>query len=128
MSSGPPSSAFSGRSFKRGAAIGFIAGLLLFAYLLRGVLIPLFFAFLLAYALDPFVDRVEAKKDAPLLAAPLVMLAIAGLFAIVVIFAIPMFVDELRGRGHGLPGPDAGSSSASSPPSGSSSTSGPPRR
>src|SRR5260221_170515 len=30
------------------------------AYVLRGVLVPLFLAFLLAYALDPFVDRLEA--------------------------------------------------------------------
>ena len=73
-----------------------IAGVLLFAYLLRGVLIPLFFAFLLAYALDPFVDWVEAKRVPRSLAAPLVMLAIAALFAIIVVFAIPMFVDELE--------------------------------
>ena len=32
------------------------------AYLLRCVLVPLFLAFLQAYALDPFVDRLEALK------------------------------------------------------------------
>src|SRR4030095_15433839 len=31
-------------------------------YLLRGVLVPLFFAFLLAYALDPIVDRLELLR------------------------------------------------------------------
>ncbi len=101
--SGPPSSAFSGRTFKRGAALATTAGLLLFAYLLRGVLIPLFFAFLLAYALDPFVDWVEAKKVPRSLAAPLVMLAIAALFIVVVIFAIPMFVDELEAAAMDFP-------------------------
>ena len=45
------------------------------AYLLRGVLVPLFFAFLLAYALDPFVDWLEARRIPRTLAAPIVMLA-----------------------------------------------------
>jgi len=44
------------------------------AYLLRGVLVPLFFAFLLAYALDPFVDWLEARRIHRTLAAPVVML------------------------------------------------------
>jgi predicted PurR-regulated permease PerM len=101
--SGPPSSAFSGRTFRRGAAFATVGGLLLFAYLLRGVLIPLFFAFLLAYALDPFVDWVEAKKVPRSLAAPLVMLAIAALFVVVVVFAIPMFVDELEAAAMDFP-------------------------
>lgn len=66
-----------------------------FAYALRGVLIPLFLAFLLAYVLDPFVDWLEARKVPRSLAAPIVMLAIAGLGVTIVMFAIPMFVDEL---------------------------------
>jgi predicted PurR-regulated permease PerM len=103
IDSGPPSSAFSGRSFRRGAALATIAGLIVFAYLLRGVLIPLFFAFLLAYALDPFVDWVEAKKVPRALAAPLVMLTIASLFVVIVIFAIPMFVDELEAAATDFP-------------------------
>ena len=65
-------------------------------YLLRGVLVPLFFAFLLAYALDPFVDWFEARKVPRAIAAPVVMLLIAGLFGLAIVYAIPMFVDELR--------------------------------
>ena len=38
------------------------SGVVALAYVLRGVLVPLFFAFLLAYALDPFVDWLEARK------------------------------------------------------------------
>jgi predicted PurR-regulated permease PerM len=70
---------------------------------LRGVLIPLFFAFLLAYALDPFVDWLEARRLPRTLAAPTVMLAIAGLMALVFVFAIPLFLDELSGAAADLP-------------------------
>jgi predicted PurR-regulated permease PerM len=80
-----------------------IAGLLVLAYVLRGVLVPLFFAFLLAYALDPFVDWLEARKVPRGLAAPIVMLAIAGLMVTVLVFAIPMFIDELRAAATDLP-------------------------
>lgn len=82
--------------------LGVVLGLGL-AYLLRGVLVPLFFAFLLAYALAPFVDWLEARKVPRTLAAPLVMLAIAGVFTIVTIYAVPMFLDELRAAAADLP-------------------------
>jgi predicted PurR-regulated permease PerM len=74
-----------------------------FAYLLRGVLVPLFFAFLTAYALDPFVDWLEARKVPRSLAAPIVMLGIAGLLTLALVFAIPMFIDELRAAATELP-------------------------
>ena len=99
----PPSTAFSGRSFRRGVVIGTVAAVLTLAYVLRGVLVPLFFAFLLAYALDPFVDWLEARKVPRTLAAPVVMLGIAALFALILVFAIPMFLDELRAAGAELP-------------------------
>ena len=60
--SGPPSTTFSGRSFRRGLFLVTFALVLGLGYLLRGVLVPLFFAFLLAYALDPFVDWLEARN------------------------------------------------------------------
>jgi len=74
-----------------------------FAYVLRGVLIPLFFAFLLAYALDPFVDWLEERRIPRAAAAPLVMLAIAGLLALALVFAVPMFIDELHAAAADLP-------------------------
>jgi predicted PurR-regulated permease PerM len=73
------------------------------AYLLRGVIIPLFFAFLLAYALDPFVDLLEARKVPRSLGAPVVMLGIAGLLGLILMFAIPMFIDELGAAAADLP-------------------------
>jgi predicted PurR-regulated permease PerM len=84
-------------------AIAFALGAVGFAYVLRGVLVPLFFAFLLAYALDPFVDWLEARKVPRSLAAPIVMMAIAGVIGMVVVFAIPMFIDELRAAAADLP-------------------------
>lgn len=81
-------------------AIVLVMGL---AYVLRGVLVPLFLAFLLAYALDPFVDRLEGLRVPRALGAILVMLGIAGLFTVVLIYAIPMFVDELADASATLP-------------------------
>jgi predicted PurR-regulated permease PerM len=74
-----------------------------FAYILRGVLVPLFFAFLLAYALDPFVDRMEALKIPRPVGAMVVMLGIFSLFILVLVYAIPLFLDELRAAATALP-------------------------
>jgi predicted PurR-regulated permease PerM len=103
MTSGPVSTTFGGRSFRRGIFLASVAIVLGLAYLLRGVLVPLFFAFLLAYALDPFVDWLEERHISRSLAAPVVMLGIAALMALVLFFAIPMFVDELRAAAADLP-------------------------
>jgi predicted PurR-regulated permease PerM len=73
------------------------------AYVLRGVLVPLFLAFLLAYALDPFVDRLETLQVPRPLGAILVMLGIAALVTLVLISAIPMFVDEVTEASRTLP-------------------------
>jgi predicted PurR-regulated permease PerM len=103
--SAPPPSTPSLPSFalRRAAPLAAVAAVLGLAYLLRGVLVPLLFAFLLAYVLDPFVDWFEARRVPRTLAAPIVMLTIAGLFALLVVFAIPMFVDELRSAAADLP-------------------------
>ncbi|HEY2513633.1 MAG TPA: AI-2E family transporter [Polyangiaceae bacterium] len=80
-----------------------LAVVLAFAYVLRGVLVPLFFAFLLAYALDPFVDRLEAMKVPRALGAILVLFTIFALFVGLLVFAVPMFVDEIRAAAAELP-------------------------
>jgi predicted PurR-regulated permease PerM len=90
-------------TFRRALALGTIAAVFAIAYVLRGVIVPLFFAFLLAYALDPFVDLLEARRISRSLAAPVVMLAIAGVLGLVLIYAIPMFIDELRAAAADLP-------------------------
>lgn len=92
-----------GTSFRRKM---FFLGLVLvlgLAYVLRGVLVPLFLAFLLAYALDPFVDRLEVMRVPRPLGAILVMLGIAGLVTVVMIYTIPMFVDEVADASTTLP-------------------------
>ncbi|MBX3227216.1 MAG: AI-2E family transporter [Labilithrix sp.] len=92
-----------GTSFRR--KMYFLAFVLVLglAYVLRGVLVPLFLAFLLAYALDPFVDRLEVLRVPRPLGAILVMLGIAGLFTVVLIYAIPLFVDEVADASTTLP-------------------------
>ena len=72
-----------------------IAAVLGLAYLLRGVLVPLFLAFLVAYALDPMVDRLESMRVPRSLGAMIVMAGIASLVIVMLIYAVPMFLDEL---------------------------------
>src|SRR5690349_21582699 len=84
-----------GTSFRRKMIFLAVVLVLALAYVLRGVLVPLFLAFLLAYALDPFVDRLEAMRVPRSLGAVIVMMGIASLFTVILIYAIPMFVDEV---------------------------------
>lgn len=72
-------------------------------YLLRGVLVPLFFAFLLAYALDPFVDRLEALKVPRTVGAVLVLVAISAATITALVLAVPYVIDEFRLAGEQLP-------------------------
>lgn len=92
-----------GTSFRRKMIFLAVVLVLGLAYLLRGVLVPLFLAFLLAYALDPFVDRLESLRVPRPLGAILVMLGIAGLVSVVLVYAVPMFVDEVRDASSALP-------------------------
>jgi predicted PurR-regulated permease PerM len=80
-----------------------VAVVLGLAYLLRGVLVPLFLAFLLAYALDPFVDRCERFGVPRPLGAIFVMMAIATLLLLAVIFGIPLLLEELRAAAADFP-------------------------
>lgn len=92
-----------GTSFRRKLILLVVVLVLGLAYLLRGVLVPLFLAFLLAYALDPFVDRLEVMRVPRPLGAIVVMLGIAGLVSVVLVYAVPMFVDEVRDASSALP-------------------------
>jgi predicted PurR-regulated permease PerM len=88
---------------RRLIAVAGLLGALILSYLLRGVLIPLFFAFLLAYALDPFVDRLEAVKVPRAVGAILVMGLICGAAITLLILAVPYLIDEFRLAGEQLP-------------------------
>ncbi|CAN5687087.1 AI-2E family transporter [soil metagenome] len=83
-------------------ALGIAAALGL-AYMLRGVLLPLFFAFLLAYALDPAVDRLEVLKVPRPLGAIIVMLGLSTVVVVGLVFVVPMFIDEFRAATAELP-------------------------
>jgi predicted PurR-regulated permease PerM len=83
-------------------ALGIVAVLGL-TYLLRGVLVPLFFAFLLAYALDPFVDRLERWKVPRPAGALLAMALLCGVIVTVLVLAVPYLIDEFRLAGEQLP-------------------------
>jgi predicted PurR-regulated permease PerM len=80
-----------------------VALVLALSYLLRGVLVPLFFAFLLAYALDPFVDRLEALKVPRPAGALLVMTLLGGVVVTILMLAVPYLIDEFRLTGEQLP-------------------------
>jgi predicted PurR-regulated permease PerM len=73
------------------------------AYALRGVLLPLFLGFLVAYVLDPFVDRLEARKIPRALAAALVLFTLVAALVLLSVYAIPIFYDELRDAARELP-------------------------
>jgi predicted PurR-regulated permease PerM len=83
------------------AAVG--AAAVALAYTLRGVLAPLFFAFLLAYALDPVVDRLERLRVPRSMGAPLVMLTLMATLGTAVFLGVPFAVDEFRGASQRLP-------------------------
>lgn len=82
---------------------GVVVLALALAYALRGVLVPLFFAFLLAYALDPLVDKLERWRVPRPAGAALVLLALAALVVLVAFLAVPMLADEFTDASARLP-------------------------
>jgi predicted PurR-regulated permease PerM len=83
-----------------------LAGVIVFialAFVLRGVILALFFAFLAAYAMDPVVDRVEQVRVPRGLAALLVMAAFAGVLVTVIFFSVPVVVHEFAEASARLP-------------------------
>ena len=82
------------------AAVVLIAALF---YTLRGIFLPLFLAFLLAYALDPIVDRLERIRVPRSVGAPLVMLALVAAAVTVVFLGVPFLVSEVQSTSSRLP-------------------------
>lgn len=70
-------------------------------YTLRGVLAPVFFAFLIAYMLDPLVDRVEASRllrGKPIARAVGIAVLLVGAFAlaaVAILVIVPMVYEEV---------------------------------
>ena len=89
--------------YRRLAIAAAIVLSLALAYALRGVLVPLFLAFLVAYALDPAVDWLEARKVPRSLGAILVMGGISLAFLLVLVLGVPYLAREFRQAGSELP-------------------------
>jgi phosphoribosylaminoimidazole-succinocarboxamide synthase len=90
--------------FRRLGYVAGAVGFLALGYLLRGVLVPLFLAFLVAYALDPIVER-ATRLGVPRSAAALLLMLIFTLLAVAMVtLAIPYFIDEFADAASALPG------------------------
>ncbi len=81
--------------------LGVSAGFAWLLYALRGVLAPVFFAFLIAYMLDPLVDRIETSRllrNKPLARAAgiaVLLLAVFAVAAIGIFVIVPMVYGEI---------------------------------
>ena len=79
-------------------------------YTLRGVLAPVFFAFLIAYMLDPLVDRIEESRllrGKPIGRAVGIAVLLVGVFAVaavLILVILPMVYDEIANFVKRLPG------------------------
>ncbi len=78
-----------------------IIGLLL--YFLRVVLVPVFFALVLAYILDPIIDRFEKRRIPRTVAIVIFVVGVLAIFAALVLLVAPMVQKELVGLAKNLP-------------------------
>ena len=79
-------------------------------YTLRAVLAPVFFAFLIAYMLDPLVDRIEQSRllrGRPIGRAVGIAVLLVGVFAVsavLILFIVPVVYEEIANFVKRLPG------------------------
>jgi predicted PurR-regulated permease PerM len=91
------------QAMRRLLLAGGVAVVLVLAYLLRGVLAPLFLAFMLAYALDPLVKRLQRARVPRSVGAPLVLLALLAVVVATIFIGVPRLVDEFADAARKLP-------------------------
>lgn len=77
--------------------IGIGAALLLTVYYLRTVLGPFFLALVIAYVLDPVVDKMEARRVPRSLATMFILLPFLALIGLALWFLIPFLIREIAG-------------------------------
>jgi predicted PurR-regulated permease PerM len=82
--------------------VGVAAGGLLL-YALRGALTPVFFAFLIAYMLDPVVDRFEARGFPRSVGIGVMLTVVLGALALFVGLAVPGIAADISAFFHELP-------------------------
>lgn len=91
-------------TFRRLGYVAAVVGVVLLGHMLRGVLLPLFLAFLLAFALDPLIGRLNKLGVPRAAAAPLLMLAMVGAVVALTVVAVPYFFNQFTDAASALPG------------------------
>ncbi len=74
------------------AAIAAVCGSI---YLLRGVLVPVSMSMLLAYMLDPLVDRLEARRIPRGIGIAILLFVAGGLITLFIVIAVPGIVRDV---------------------------------
>ena len=93
------------RIFPRWVVVVAVTGLVgLLFYALRGVLTPVFFAFLIAYMLDPVVDRLERRRIPRAVGIVMLLTAVLGALGVFLLLAVPAIGRDLSGFAAELPG------------------------
>ncbi|MGH1343107.1 MAG: AI-2E family transporter [Nannocystales bacterium] len=91
--------------FPRWVVVLFVAALVgLLMWALRGVLTPVFFAFLIAYMLDPVVDRFEARKIPRSVGIAVLLTGVLGALGLFLLLAVPSIVRDAADFMRDLPG------------------------
>lgn len=75
-----------------GVALALVLGLV---FALRNVLSPVFFAFMLAYVLDPLVDRFEAAKIPRAVGITVLLVVVLGVIALFLVLVVPTIVSDV---------------------------------
>lgn len=81
-----------------------LAGFVAFLYLFSGILMPFVAAIILAYLLDPIVDRLEKMGLARLWATMFIMLLVTLIFVLVLLAAAPLLMNQLSSFIDKVPG------------------------
>ncbi|MBI1320417.1 MAG: AI-2E family transporter [Candidatus Hydrogenedens sp.] len=76
------------------ALVASLAGVAVLCYLMSQVLIPLFFAFLVAYIFDPVADWFEARKRSRIFAIVLIVLAITAASLLLPLVLLPSIMRQ----------------------------------
>lgn len=92
------------RIFPRWVVVLFVVALVgLLLWGLRGVLTPVFFAFLIAYMLDPLVDRFEERKIPRGVGIAVLLTLVLGALGLFLLLALPSIVRDAAEFVHELP-------------------------
>jgi predicted PurR-regulated permease PerM len=107
---------FIAKSIRRAIILAATAAIILaLLWLLKSALTPLAIAFVLAYLLDPLIDRFEARRI-PRSLAVIFLVAISGVIALATtLFLVPKMLQEMASLAERLPGYLDGALAAMSP-------------